>query len=101
MRYGPEPFWWDSVGRNLADRGKADTKRSILVDAGGGHLSLAVAGANVRDTKLLTMAPERVVVERPEAEFSICAWIRGTTIRQGIRHCRPTDTEDTSGGLER
>lgn len=36
-------------------RGKAGTKRSILVDRGGGPLSLMVAGANVHDTKLLDM----------------------------------------------
>ena len=46
--------------------GKAGSKRSILVDVGGGPLSVVVAVANVHDTKLLTMTLEQVVMERPE-----------------------------------
>lgn len=57
----------DSVGRNPTDRGKAGSKRSLLVNGGGGPLSLVVAGANVHDTKLLAITPESIVVERPEA----------------------------------
>ena len=41
------------IGRNPTDRGKAGSKKSILVDAAGGPLSVVVAGANVHDTKLL------------------------------------------------
>ena len=66
---GKARFGGDPVGRNSTDRGKAGSKRSILVDAAGGPLSLVVAGANVHDTKLLAMTLERVVVERPEAEI--------------------------------
>jgi putative transposase len=39
-------------------------KRSILVEAGGGPLSVVVAGANVHDTKLLAATLEAVVVEQ-------------------------------------
>ena len=44
-----------SIGRNPTDRGKAGSKRSVLVDGAGGPLSVVVAGANVHATKLLAM----------------------------------------------
>ena len=50
---GQSPFGGDAIGRNPTDRGKPGTKRSILVDASGGPLSIVVAGANVHDAKLL------------------------------------------------
>lgn len=37
-----------------------------MVEAGGGPLSAVVAGANVRDDKLLEATLDAVVVERPE-----------------------------------
>lgn len=40
-------------------------KRSILVEAAGGPLSVVIAGANVHDTKLLAATLEMIVVERP------------------------------------
>jgi putative transposase len=39
-------------------------KRSVLVEAGGGPLSVVVAGANVHDAKLLAATLEAVVVEQ-------------------------------------
>ena len=53
------------IGPNPTDRAKAGTKRSILVEADGGPLSVVVSGANVHDTKLLKATLEAVVVERP------------------------------------
>jgi putative transposase len=42
-------------------------KRSLLVEAGGGPLSVVVAGANVRDDKLLLAATlDAIVLERPQ-----------------------------------
>ena len=41
-------------------------KRSLLVEADGGPLAAVVAGANVRDDKLLAATLEALVVERPE-----------------------------------
>jgi putative transposase len=41
-------------------------KRSLVVEADGGPLGLAIAGANVHDTKLLAETLEGIVVERPE-----------------------------------
>ena len=47
--------WEGAVGRDPTDQGKAGSKRSILLDTGGGPLSLVVAGANVHDSKLLAL----------------------------------------------
>jgi putative transposase len=41
-------------------------KRSLVVEAAGGPLGMAIAGANVHDTKLLAKTLEAIVVERPE-----------------------------------
>jgi len=41
-------------------------KRSLLVEADGGPLAVVVAGANVRDDKLLAATLDAVVVQRPE-----------------------------------
>lgn len=54
------------MGPNPTDRGKNGTKRSVIVDAEGGPLGIAIAGANVHDTKLLRETIEAIVVERPE-----------------------------------
>ena len=51
---------------NPTDRGKAGSKRSLLVEGDGGPLSLVVAGANVHDTKLLEATLEAIVVQRPQ-----------------------------------
>jgi putative transposase len=47
------------------DRAKNGTKRSLLVESGGGPLALVVAPANVHDTKLLDATIEAMVIERP------------------------------------
>jgi len=54
------------AGPNPTDRGKNGSKRSILVEAGGGPLSVVVAGANVHDTKLLGETLRALVVQRPQ-----------------------------------
>lgn len=41
-------------------------KRSLVVDADGGPRGIAIAGANVHDTKLLAKTLNAIVVERPE-----------------------------------
>lgn len=41
-------------------------KRSLLVEATGGPLSVVIAGANVPDFKLLEATLDAIVVERPE-----------------------------------
>ena len=77
MRHGQGAFWGDSVSRNPTDRGKAGSKRSILVDGGGGPLSLVVAGANVHDTKLLAITLDSIVVERPDAGIQLLCLDKG------------------------
>ena len=54
------------MGPNPTDRGKNGVKRSILVEAAGGPLAVVIAGANVRDDKLLAATLDAVVVERPK-----------------------------------
>jgi putative transposase len=56
----------DEIGPNPTDRAKNGTKRSMLVDAGGGPLAVVIAPANVVDAKLLDKTIEAIVVERPE-----------------------------------
>ena len=58
--------WGGAIGPNPTDRGKAGSKRSLLIEGDGGPLSLVVAGANVHDTKLLEATLEAIVVERPQ-----------------------------------
>jgi putative transposase len=64
--YGQDPFWGDQVGPNPTDRGKVGVKRSLLVEADGGPLSVIVAGANVPDFKLLKETLDAIVIERSE-----------------------------------
>ncbi len=56
----------DLVGPNPTDRGKNGVKRSLLVKANGGPLSVVVARANVRDNKLLEATLDAVVIERAQ-----------------------------------
>ena len=72
LLHGQGSFWGGAIGRNPTDRGKAGSKKSILVDAAGGPLSVAVAGANVHDTKLLRPTLESIVVARPEGTQNLC-----------------------------
>ena len=64
--HGQGTFLGDLIGPNPTDRGKAGTKRSLLVDGEGGPLSIVVAGANVHDAKLLEATLDAIVVERPQ-----------------------------------
>ena len=54
------------IGRNPTGRGKRGVKRSLLVEADGGPLTIVIAGANVHDTKLLAATLAAVVVEQPQ-----------------------------------
>ena len=69
---GKGAFSGGAIGRNPTDRGKAGSKKSILVDGGGGPLSAVVAGANVHDTRLLRLTLESIVVRRPEGAQNLC-----------------------------
>lgn len=63
---GQSTFWGDLVGPNPTDRAKNGVKRSLLVEASGGPLSVIVAGANVPDFKLLEDTLDAIVVDRGE-----------------------------------
>lgn len=56
------------MGPNPTDRAKPGVKKSLLVEADGGPLSITIAGANVPDAKLLDATIEAIVLERPEPE---------------------------------
>ena len=102
----------DLIGPNPTDRGKAGSKRSLLVDGEGGPLSITVAGANVHDAKLLEATLDAIVVERPqpteEEPQHLCLDKgydnpsgRGAATGHGYReHIRRIGEEklDTSGG---
>src|SRR5215213_3544671 len=55
----------DLVGPNPTDRAKNGLKRSLLVEADGGPLSVVIAGANVPDFKLLEATLDAIVVGWP------------------------------------
>ena len=60
------PRWaGEKTGPNPTDRGKRGSKRSLLTDARGVPLGLAVAGANRNDHKLMRETLETIPVERP------------------------------------
>jgi putative transposase len=56
----------DLLGPNPTDRGTNGTTRSLIVEADGGPLGVALACANVHDTKLLKGTIAAIVVIRPE-----------------------------------
>ena len=60
------------IGPNPTDRAKKGVKRSILVEADGGPLSVMIAGANVHDTKLLADTLAVIVIDRPDTVQHIC-----------------------------
>lgn len=62
---GQGALWGDLIGPNPTDRAKNGIKRSLLVEADGGPLSVVIAGANVPDFKLLEATLDALVVERP------------------------------------
>src|SRR3954454_24806684 len=60
------PLGGERTGRNPTDRGKQGTKRSLLTEAAGVPVGLAVEGANRHDKKLAEATLESIPVERPE-----------------------------------
>jgi len=56
----------ECVGKNPTDRGKQGVKKSLLVEAAGGPLAVAISGANTPDAQLLAVTLDAVVVERPQ-----------------------------------
>ena len=55
----------EKTGPNPTDRAKGGTKRSLLTEADGVPVGLAVAGANVNDFKLARETIENIPIRRP------------------------------------
>ena len=88
---GQGSFWGDLIGPNPTDRAKNGVKRSLLVEADGGPLSVVVAGANVPDFKLLEDTLDSVVIDRPEpgvqAPRHLCldkGYDKGATVEETV-----------------
>ena len=60
------PLGGEWTGKNPTDRGKLGTKRSLLTEAAGVPVGLAVEGANRHDKKLAEATLVSIPVERPE-----------------------------------
>ena len=60
------PLGGERTGKNPTDRGKLGAKRSLLTEANGVPVGLAVEGANRHDKKVAEATLESIPVERPE-----------------------------------
>jgi putative transposase len=60
------------TGPNPTDRAKTGTKRSLLTDAKGIPLAVAVGGANRNDHKLARETLEQIEAERPRPSAKKC-----------------------------
>ena len=59
------PLGGENTGKNLTDRGKLGAKRSLLTEAAGVPVGLAIAGANRHDMKLVKPTLASIPVARP------------------------------------
>jgi putative transposase len=69
------PLGGERSGPNPTDRAKRGVKRSLLCDGAGVPIGLEVAGANIRDEKLLRATLESIPIARPDAaglELAVC-----------------------------
>lgn len=60
------PLGGEKTGSNPTDRGKTGVKRSLLTEASGIPVSVAIDGANRHDMKLVKETLDGIVVERPK-----------------------------------
>src|ERR1700760_4728734 len=60
------PLGGERTGKNPTDRGKRGAKRSLLTEANGVPVGLAVEGANRHDKKVAEATLESIPVDRPE-----------------------------------
>jgi putative transposase len=65
---GKSRFEGAARGPNPTDRAKMGTKKSVIVEQHGGPLGVAIAGANMHDTKLLAQTIDAIVIARPDPE---------------------------------
>lgn len=70
------PLGGQATGKSPVDRAKRGTKRSLLVEANGVPLAIAVGPANRHEVKLLAATLDGIVVERPgpseQARQNLC-----------------------------
>lgn len=74
-RWPNPPLGGERSGPNPTDRAKRGVKRSLLCEGAGVPIGLEVAGANIRDEKLLRGTIESIPIELPnlpEFEIGIC-----------------------------
>lgn len=64
------PLGGEAVGPNPTDRAKSGTKRSLLTDASGIPLALAIDGANRHDMKMLADTLGGLMTVRPDPQDS-------------------------------
>ena len=77
------PLGGERTGKNPTDRGKLGAKRSLLTEANGVPVGLAVEGANRHDKKLVGATLESIPVAPPRRRRRSrkgCAWTRVMTI---------------------
>ena len=82
------PLGGERTGRNPTDRGKQGTKRSLLTEANGVPVGLAVEGANRHDKKLAEATLESIPVERPEPTEEAPQGICLPTVQKILGHDR-------------
>jgi len=58
------PLGGEKTGKNPTDRAKSGVKRSLMTDARGVPLAVAVAGANCHDKNLVKLTLQSLVCER-------------------------------------
>lgn len=93
------------TGKNPTDRGKLGAKRSVLTDARGVPLAVAIAGANAHDQTLVRETFQNMRVRRPRPsrrrQQHLCAdkgydakTIRKTVARRGYQAHIPRKGEE-------
>src|SRR5262245_43792569 len=74
-RWPSPPLGGERSGPNPTDRAKRGVKRSLLCEGAGVPLGIEVAGANIRDEKLLRAPIEAIPIEvpgEPDRPTGIC-----------------------------
>jgi transposase len=65
-RWPNPPLGGERSGANPTDRAKRGVKRSLLCEGAGVPIGIEVAGANIRDEKLLRATIESIPIELPD-----------------------------------
>jgi putative transposase len=73
-RWPNPPLGGERSGPNPTDRAKRGVKRSLLCEGAGVPIGLEVAGANIRDEKLLRATIESIPIELPagQLDYGVC-----------------------------